>query len=267
VVNRAPRLSFITPTANRPSLLPFTYSFVCAMDEPDWEWVVLDDGEAPSQFLAELSDGRVRYLRTAPGLTLGAKRNAAAAAARGRIILHIDDDDYYAPSYASRMVARLDEGVGLAKLGAWLVVAVEQSVLGWVDTARRAGPHWELSGRGVRPVRLRGEGHGQALDADEVIVQTPEVGWGFSFAYRRETWEACPFPDTGWNEDGRFATEVVERWGLGVVAGDPRLCLHLVHANAVSASFPCRLLRPGVLRRLFPPAVTDLIRAAAALSA
>jgi glycosyltransferase involved in cell wall biosynthesis len=257
----------ITPTANRPSLLPFAYQFLRAMKESDWEWIVLDDGETPCPFLAELTDERVRYLRMARGLTLGGKRNEAVGAARGRFILHIDDDDYYAPSYPAKLLAKLDEGAGLAKLGAWLVYSVGQGVLGWVDTAKRRGPHWELSGRGLRPVRIRGEREKLSGEADEVVVETPEVGWGFSFAYRRETWQACPFPDVGWNEDGRFATEVVRRWGLGVVAGKPRLCLHLVHANAVSASFPCRLLRAGLIRRLFPPSVCDLIRAAASLPA
>ncbi len=262
-VQRSPLLSLITPTANRAVLLPLAYRFLCAFELPDWEWIVLDDGREACEPLAAIGDERVRYRRLAPGLSMGAKRNEAAAMARGTFVLHVDDDDYYAPGYPARLLACLERGAGLAKLGSWLAYAVASATLGWVDTARFDGPLWELSGRAVR--RVTGRTAGTAAGPDEVVVQTPEVGWGFSFAYRRETWQACQFPDTDWNEDGLFATEVTRRWGLAVVAPDPRLALHLVHPTAVSASFACRLLRPGAVRRLFPPAVGELIRTAAAL--
>jgi hypothetical protein len=262
-----PEITLVTPTANRQVLLPSAYRRVRALAVASWEWVVVDDGAEPSAFLATLRDDRVRYLRVPGGRTLGAKRNLAAEAARGRVIVHLDDDDYYAPHYPARLLGALHGGAGIAKLGTWLAYSVSAGVLGWVDTSRLTGVHWELSAGGVRKVLVGGtspEEDGERLE--EVRIETPEGGWGFSFAYRRETWRECPFPEVDWNEDGRFATEVARRWGLGTVRGDPSLCLHLVHPGAVSASFACRLVRQDLLGRLFPPEAGRLIEAARTLA-
>jgi glycosyltransferase involved in cell wall biosynthesis len=261
---RSPRVSLITPTRDRHALLPFAYRWATALEERSWEWVILDDSDRPCPFLASLSDPRVRYVHLPRGLTLGAKRNEAVALARGRFILHLDDDDYYAPGYVAPLLEALDQDVGLAKLGSWFVYSVRERVLGHVDMTQREVRRWELSGRGVRQVQPRGAG----LDAgiEEVELETPQVGWGFSFAYRRETWERCPFPDVDWNEDGGFATEVVGQWGLATVADTTGLCLHLVHPNSASASFPDILLPHEKLQDLFPHEVEDLIATVGSLS-
>ncbi|HNX50791.1 MAG TPA: glycosyltransferase [Thermoanaerobaculaceae bacterium] len=259
---KTPLVSLVTPTRDRHELLPFAYRWVQSLAKPEWEWVVLDDTDHPCTFMAELGDPRVRYERRDPGLTLGAKRNAVVALARGAIVVHLDDDDFYAPAYLSRLLDALAGGAGLAKLGSWYVYSVGEGILGHVDMTRPQTSGWEMSARGVRRVRLGGDGLAVPVQGPDVVeLETPELGWGFSFAYRREAWERCPFPDVNWNEDGIFATRVAARWGLAVVPDTAGLCLHLVHAHAASASFPEVLLPPGELRRLFPPAVEDLIAA------
>jgi glycosyltransferase involved in cell wall biosynthesis len=69
------------------------------------ELVVLDDG---SDSVADLLDGapQVRYEHT-DAMTIGAKRNQLAMLARGDIIVHMDDDDYYPPTRVSDAVNAL----------------------------------------------------------------------------------------------------------------------------------------------------------------
>jgi glycosyltransferase involved in cell wall biosynthesis len=260
-----PRVSFVTPTHGRPHLLPFAYRWLTAMPADDWEWVVLDDSAAPSTFMTLLTDTRVRYLRSRPGSSLGAKRNEAVAASRGRFVVQIDDDDYYAPGHAAPLLEALEGGVGLAKLASWTVYATAPDLVGWVDVAQPTESPWELSGHGVRRVRLRGAAAPTEPGLPEVEVVSPDTGWGFSYAYRREAWLHCPFPDVDWNEDGLFAAAIAARFGLAQVAGSPRRCLHLVHPGSTSASFPCRLLAGRALGHLFPPAVADLVTATGSL--
>lgn len=46
------------------------------------------------------------------GLTIGAKRNELIEFARGEIICHFDDDDWYAPDYISKAVSHLIQSGG-----------------------------------------------------------------------------------------------------------------------------------------------------------
>ena len=96
-VQKSNLASCIMPTANRRRFVPGAIAQFLAQDYADAELVILDDGE---DSVADLipQDTRIRYLRTPRYKTLGAKRNAACEAARGDVILHWDDDDWYAPN-------------------------------------------------------------------------------------------------------------------------------------------------------------------------
>ena len=84
-------------------------------------------GSAPSAFLMEKMqhDSRLKYY-SLPAIdttvnTLGQKRNWLIANASGDIVLHFDDDDYYAPHYVRTMVAMLSiTGVDFVKLMSWI---------------------------------------------------------------------------------------------------------------------------------------------------
>ena len=95
-VRAAPLASCIMPTANRRAFVPSAIAQFLAQDYPMKELVILDDGDDP---VADLIPDHplVRYMRAPRHRNLGAKRNAACEAARGEIILHWDDDDWYAP--------------------------------------------------------------------------------------------------------------------------------------------------------------------------
>lgn len=94
---RLPLISCIMPTGNRK---PFAVQAVKYFQRQDYECrelIVLDDGK--DDLSCEMrSDDRIRYVHLPSGLTIGAKRNIGCELARGAIIAHWDDDDWYAPS-------------------------------------------------------------------------------------------------------------------------------------------------------------------------
>jgi glycosyltransferase involved in cell wall biosynthesis len=92
----APLASCIMPTANRRRFVPGAIAQFLAQDYNGAELVILDDGDDPVADLIP-SHPAIRYVRTPRHRSLGAKRNAACEAARGDVILHWDDDDWYAP--------------------------------------------------------------------------------------------------------------------------------------------------------------------------
>lgn len=93
-MNSIPLASCLMPTANRRHFIPGAIGRFLAQDYEHAELVILDDGEDAAEYLVP-AHAKLRYVRAAKHLTLGAKRNAAAA--RGEVLLHWDDDDWYAP--------------------------------------------------------------------------------------------------------------------------------------------------------------------------
>src|SRR6266851_2559581 len=114
-----PLVSCIMPTANRRRFVPEALRLFLLQDYSEKELVVLDDGE---DNIADLvpDHPQIRYLRLDRRHSLGSKRNFACAAAKGTIIAHWDDDDWYAPWRLSRQVAEIVRGdadlCGLARM-------------------------------------------------------------------------------------------------------------------------------------------------------
>jgi glycosyltransferase involved in cell wall biosynthesis len=106
-----PPVSIVTPTYNRRRFLPWLIECIKAQTYPRerMEWVVYDDGTDKILDVLEphMKDLRIVYLRSETKLTIGAKRNALHAAARGSVIVVMDDDDYYMPERVSSAVSTL----------------------------------------------------------------------------------------------------------------------------------------------------------------
>jgi GT2 family glycosyltransferase len=103
-----PFVSVLTPTCNRRAFIPQLLRNFRRQSYPldRMELVIMDDGDDP---VADLMPGlpNVRYIALPERVTLGRKRNLLSAEARGEIIVHMDDDDYYPPTRVSHAVARL----------------------------------------------------------------------------------------------------------------------------------------------------------------
>jgi len=93
-------VTIITPTRDRSHMLQALYSCICSQDWINLEWFVEDDSSAPSLFMESLDDSRVTYTHLQATKSIGEKRNSMLKRAKGRYIIHFDDDDFYAPQYA-----------------------------------------------------------------------------------------------------------------------------------------------------------------------
>jgi glycosyltransferase involved in cell wall biosynthesis len=91
----APDVSVVIPTRDRSRLLVLALRSALRQREVDLEVVVVDDGSGDDtpEVVAGLRDARVHLVRHPGPHGVSAARNSGIAAARGRWIAFLDDDD------------------------------------------------------------------------------------------------------------------------------------------------------------------------------
>jgi glycosyltransferase involved in cell wall biosynthesis len=197
-VAEAPLISCIMPTHNRREFIAEAVRSFCAQDYQNLELIVVDDG---ADSIADLlpADDRVRYFRLPQRLSVGAKRNFACERARGPIIVHWDDDDWYPPSRVRVQAAALRER-GADICGT--------SILYFHDRSRNEAFLYRYTGGGSAWVA------------------------GTTLMYTRAFWERNRFLDMQVGEDSQFVW--ANRGARIVDLKDPALCVAGVHAGNVS---------------------------------
>lgn len=99
-----PLVSCIMPTHNRRPFVPLTLENFRCQTYPNRELIIVDDGSEPiADLLAGWSD--VRYVQLPGKVSIGRKRNIACEYARGDLIAHWDDDDWYGPDRLEKQVS------------------------------------------------------------------------------------------------------------------------------------------------------------------
>jgi glycosyltransferase involved in cell wall biosynthesis len=104
-------ITIAVPTHNRPQLLCEALVSVAAQTHPEWEVVVVDDGSIPpvsESTLRELLGERFILVRNDQAQGIAAAKNAGIAAARGEVVLHLDDDDLLTPTALAQIAAAYD---------------------------------------------------------------------------------------------------------------------------------------------------------------
>jgi glycosyltransferase involved in cell wall biosynthesis len=102
-------ISILTPTYNRRFFIPQYLKNIYRQNYlGEIEILIADDGDEPIEDLLS-KDKRIRYFKFEERKTLGFKRNFLAAQAKGRILIHFDDDDYYPPNRISNAVQMLSK--------------------------------------------------------------------------------------------------------------------------------------------------------------
>ena len=103
-----PKISILIPTYNRPNFIPFVLRNLLIQEYPHKLLQVLihDDGEIPFiQNYEEFSDAikpiKLKYLRNKKKLTIGEKRHKLIQNANNNLVVFMDDDDLYEPTYIS----------------------------------------------------------------------------------------------------------------------------------------------------------------------
>jgi hypothetical protein len=109
-LNKNPLVTVCTPTFNRRPFIPIMLKCFEHQTYPKdkIEWIIIDDGtDKIEDLVAHIP--QVRYLKYSEKLTLGQKRNIGNDAAKGEIIVYMDDDDYYPPERISHAVDMLKQ--------------------------------------------------------------------------------------------------------------------------------------------------------------
>jgi glycosyltransferase involved in cell wall biosynthesis len=106
----SPRVSVIIPTYNRVGVLYYALNSVLNQTMQDFEVFVVDDAstDKTSDYIASISDPRVRYIRLPTNRFAAAARNAGMEQATGEYIAFLDSDDQWWPSKLEKQVAQMD---------------------------------------------------------------------------------------------------------------------------------------------------------------
>jgi glycosyltransferase involved in cell wall biosynthesis len=187
-----PLVSCVMPTKDRRPWLGQAIEYFLRQDWPSRELVILDDGLEPvGDLVPDLPS--ITYHRLDRRTVLGAKRNLAVEIAKGDVIAHWDDDDWYSRHRLSAQVSELQRS-GAALVGT--------PSLAFYDPARAIA--WRYGWPSHRRPWLAGT----------------------SLLFRRELWQRNRFAEVANGEDTRF----VWRTPAAQIAGTPDPhCIAVVH--------------------------------------
>lgn len=196
VATGAPLVTCVMPTFDRRPFIERAIRNFLRQTYPSLELLILDDGTDPIGDLVP-DDPRIRYVRLDGRRSIGAKRNLGCEEARGELIAHWDDDDWYPPDRIARQVEALRRrGGGLC------------------------GSSHELF---FEPATQRAWRYGW-MGADPMLV-------GASLLYPKAVWQKTRFADIQVGEDVRF----VRQAGAPLVdLRLPSLCVGIIHPGNTS---------------------------------
>jgi glycosyltransferase involved in cell wall biosynthesis len=238
-----PQVSIITPTFNRQTLLPALWEGVCAQSVQDIEWLVHDHSLQRAAMFDAINDPRVRYVHVPREMSIGAKRNYLCDAAHGEVIVHFDDDDFYAPHYVESMLSLMrDQNADIVKLFGFFLYQQKHRIFAYWDLERDFPLHFRLS-PADQPAAMWNNGQ-----------MSGRWGYGFSYVFHRKVWQAVQFPDQNHGEDAVFANTAVDQLEFRS-AGKQDVtcsCLHIIHDGNTSIAFPQQILLAESLPILFP---------------
>ena len=185
------------PTANRRRFVPQAIGSFLRQSYPHKELVIVDDGD---DSIADLvpAHPQIRYERLAGKHSLGKKRNLCVEACRSDVIMHWDDDDWFA---------------------AWRIRYQVEALL-----ATRA----EVCG--LREMLF----YDPATDSAWLYAYGGQRPWlaGGSLLYTRDFWRRAPFPDVQVASDTRFIWN--HRLDRSVAVPDYRFYVARIHASNTS---------------------------------
>jgi len=111
-----PNISILMPTFERRKFLPFIIRNLKAQDYPHkkLQLVIHDDGTEPLiedyvTFKNAINPIKLKYIRNKNKLSIGCKRNLLVKNANNNIVVFMDDDDLYEPTYISHSYHTLKE--------------------------------------------------------------------------------------------------------------------------------------------------------------
>jgi len=176
-IKEQPLVSCIMPTANREKFIPLAIHNFMVQDYRNKELIIADDGKQSVISLIP-DEPTIKYHYANPIGTIGKKRNYACERTTGTIIMHWDDDDWYAPDWISSQVEfLLESGADMCGVEHVHFYSPVTDTF-WLGTAKN-----------------RNNGY------------TTQWLSGATLAYWRSFWEQHPFEDKNTGEDDGFITK------------------------------------------------------------
>ncbi len=220
-----PLVSCIMPTYNRRAYVPHALHSFLQQDYPNRELIVIDDGTDSIEDLM-LAAPNIQYLRLPHRLSIGAKRNLACQHARGEIIAHWDDDDWYSPD-------RLRYQVAPIVAGAADLTGLENKVV----LELRTGEFWTT------------DPHLHA----RMFVENVHGG---TLVYRKDVWtQGSRYPEVNLAEDAWLLYRATRNGKRLLRLSNPGVFVYVRHnTNAWREFAPGRFMDPNGWQRLARPA-------------
>lgn len=239
-------MSVITPTADRGHLLKGSYELLQNQRDVQWEWLIYDTSLRAEHF----ADPRVTYMHDEQIVSIGEKRNRLIEKASGDIIVHLDDDDYYSPTYLSFVASQL-KNASFCTLQSWFSYDTKNHQLFYMDATVSSTTRYCVSpfaGGKVRELDLSG-----SEAQNQQISKLGQKGYGFSYAYTKEVAKAFKFQDLDFQED-RYFYEDVEAAGYSIkmASAEKGEAIHVIHDTNTSSEFPQYRIPPFLVQNLFP---------------
>jgi glycosyltransferase involved in cell wall biosynthesis len=219
-----PLVSCIMPTRNRRPFVELALRCFDAQDYESRELVIVDDGDDPIEDLVA-GHPKVRYLRLDGRLSIGAKRNLACESARGEVVMHWDDDDWYGPRRITAQAEPILSGRGdITGLDARWILSL--------DTRE----FWTLSSELHRRMFV-GDIHGGTL------------------TYRRSIWgPGTRFREINLAEDAFFLNQAMQRGARLIRVANRDLFVYMRHSCNAWKFDAGRVIGTQGWLRIEPPA-------------
>lgn len=200
----SPLVSVIIPTYQRQPFLTRALNLIRAQDYPNIEIVVVDDSPEPSLSAEQVGEFKVTYIHLTERKSIGEKRNIAVTNAKGELIVHWDDDDYFRTHRISAQVQPILDGeTDMTVLEHHFYLIASSKEFYTVKRASSWGPHFA------------------------------------TFTYKRAIFESgIRYPDNSLAEDYAFAEQALEQgYQIKVMANFDGKHIYVRHTNTWKIDF------------------------------
>ncbi len=223
------KVSVIVPSKDRAWLHAGLFSVFKQQDYPNIELLVADSGSSgQSSTFTKNKASNIHYYWLENDLSVGAKRNFLIERAKGQIIVHFDDDDYYAPNYVSTMV-ELVKDYDFVTLSAWFNRDVNTGDFYYWDTMASSDYHFTP---GLSMSVVTRAAKSAAARAESTW------GYGFAYAYKRALWQQNKFLDINFAEDYKFYEAIKDTVPTLCFPDEDGLVVHSLWEHTLSSCSP-----------------------------
>lgn len=221
--NKLPLISCIMPTYNRRYFVIHSLNLFLQQNYPNKELIIIDDGKNPVEDIVKGIEN-VYYIRHTTRNSIGVKRNLACSIARGDIVAHWDDDDWYSSnrlSYQAEPIIKGDADI----------TGLESSFIMCLPSCE----FWKCS-KQLHKRMFVGDVHGGTI------------------MYRKRLWdEGICYPSSSLAEDAAFIKQSVKKGKRLVRLNNPGIFVYVRHEKVAWNFKPGQFLIPSEWQRVSTP--------------